>query len=328
MTAWMSQIKLTDDIKRKLLQREVTQDELVEFEDDELRSFCKDMHFNSTQTVRILKAVQTLRSNQYLPSKEEEEKKHNINHKNVESRAETVFISQQEHQQYEALSNEEQTANRLMQSINEGCNALDIEYNHTIQAIQSCTDELVHELQNKRNQLLLDIDTIQQYKHDGLQHQFVESSQYLQHITKMRHDFEYFANDASMNRKRRTIKLQSMLNDMIRNDIKMSLVHKPCIQVSHTNMNALHKYLNTLNISYCDSPPTPIIDLQSCAFDGSALEISWRVQDTHEFESDITGFEVYYTKTTNNRMKHIRYYEDMEEASYLYALLKYPVCIW
>eukprot|EP01083_Nonionella_stella_P082758 228510_1 len=329
MTEWMSQMKLPDDIKRKLQRREVTREELMEFEDEELRSFCKDMHFNSTQTVHILKAVQILRSNECNPTNEEE-KKHNTNNKKVKSRVvtETVFISQQEHQQYEALSNEHQTANKLIQSINNGCNSLDIEYNHTIQTIHTCIDELIHELQNKWKQLLLDIDTIEQYKRDGLQHQLVQSSQDLQHITKMRRDFEYFANDASMNRKRRTIKLQSMLNDIIRDDMKMSLVYKPCIQVPHATMNALHKYLNTLNISYCDSPPTPLIDLQSCAFDGSVLAISWRVPETHEFESNITGFEVYYTKTTNNKMKHIRYYEDMEDAGQLYALLKYPVCIW
>eukprot|EP01084_Bolivina_argentea_P133206 235062_1 len=96
---WMSENKLSDDVCNKLKDREVTMEELLEFNEDELRSFCDDMEFNSVQKARLLKAVKLFKLTPNKQIEKEEEKKYNN-----DDEQKTVFISEKENEQFQTTT--------------------------------------------------------------------------------------------------------------------------------------------------------------------------------------------------------------------------------
>merc|ERR1712244_138498 len=99
-----------------------------------------------------------------------------------------------------------------------------------------------------------------------------------------------------MNKKRRMIKLESMLHEIMGINIALHPIYSPYIQISNENIDKIYNYFNKLEISYCDTPTIPIIDAASSHFYNNIFEIVWNVEEIKEFESEINGFQVFYTK--------------------------------
>lgn len=185
---WLTRNNLSEEVCDKLKDREVTIDELLELTDDELRSFCDDMEFTSVQKVRLLKAVKSYNPHKLQDHAEEKNSnndKTNLITTNDNQDRKTVFVTQQENDQYQLLNAQTDQTEKLMKQINDGYKNLDTECDKTIKQINEYFDKLLIKLKSKQSELTNNIDDIQKYKYLSFQQQLSSSNKYLEYISKV-----------------------------------------------------------------------------------------------------------------------------------------------
>ena len=137
----------------------------------------------------------------------------------------------------------------------------------------------------------------------------------------MRDDYQYFANDNKMNRAQRKIKLRSMMEEIDNMDIVLKPIYSPYIKISQNGLYDVNRFIDKLEISNCDLPKIPNIDIENSYFENNAFEMRWNIEINNEFEAEIIGFEVYYIKVNMNKLKRIKYYHD--DGNFITMQLKY-----
>ena len=178
---WMSESKLSDEVCSKLKQREVTMDELLEFHEVELKSFCDDMEFDHVQKARLLRIVKDARAHQ--DHKEEEE--YNNGSRQTDDEYKTMIVTQQENDGFNQMCARQQQVQRLNNAIMVGCNSMDDQCNTLISDIICCFDEFSRQLRCKQQELLKRIDDVCKHKTIAFKQQSSESHKYFEYITKV-----------------------------------------------------------------------------------------------------------------------------------------------
>ena len=178
---WMSESKLSDAVCSKLKQREVTMDELLEFHEMELKSFCDDMEFDHVQKARLLRIVKDTRAHQEY----KEEEQYNNCSRQTDDEYKTMIVTQQENDGFNQMCARQQKVQRLISVIMVGCNSMDNQCNTLINDIICCFDEFSRQLRSKQQELLKQIDDVYKDKTIAFKQQSTDSHRYFEYITRV-----------------------------------------------------------------------------------------------------------------------------------------------
>eukprot|EP01084_Bolivina_argentea_P085399 154346_1 len=255
---WLKQTKLGDKAAQKIIQRDVSIDELIEFEDDDLEDFAKQLELDTLAKNRFIASIRKLK-----------------HQKNTNLSKRRVFISQEEnnamlklYEQYNKLSSLCSSIQKSIQSINE----YETQVNHQI---ENDINSIINNINNKKNELLSDIDNIMNHKKIALQKQLTIMENYTNTVNNGRSKYESYMKQTIDNKQRKKVILK-MTNDILSDtNISMALLTSPKIQF---NISKYDKRLNELYdymiISDCDQPQMMNINLKNVHSFSISIEYS------------------------------------------------------
>ncbi len=166
--------------KKAFLEREIAIEELVEFDEDELMDFAKDLGLDTLQKRRFVKAILSLRPENQGPSTSSYRPKEELGSPSVFSRASSkpltsdlhhVMLSRDENKATKklfarvdktmVLGKELEGSFRLLTMASQGCE----------EEIKSQIDTVISLLEDKKKQLLNEIDSLRASKEDNFKSQ-------------------------------------------------------------------------------------------------------------------------------------------------------------
>eukprot|EP01084_Bolivina_argentea_P143860 252557_1 len=241
---WLKQTKLGDYAADIIKKRNVSMDELIEFEEDDLKEFAtKDLGLDTLAKNRLIRSIRKLKHanlpNQkymtmpFIPKKQ------------------TVIVSSSENEAMIKLLDQYNKTSLTMNQIQKAVYILnDFELND----INNIINSLINNLKNKKETLLQSIDTIFNDKTNILNKQKSEMEHYLQTVSEARLKYEKYTNDKTIIHKKRKRLILDMVENVL-NQSTMALLTTPKIQFNiELYMNKLTDIYDTMKLNDCDHP--------------------------------------------------------------------------
>ena len=227
----MKETKLGDKYANIIKKRNVSIEELIEFNEIELKQFGTDLGLDILSKNRLIKSIQKLKK---------------INEPNKECMTmsppkQRVIISSLE---YEAMSDLIDENNKTLSSMTQIEKALNILNEFAFNDIEDTINSMINNLKNKRNILLQNIDKIKNNKINILNQQTNSMENYLKTVSDAKLKYEQYTKDQTMDHKQRKKLILNMTkNIMDKSVISMSMITAPKIQF---DVGIYNKKLNKL----------------------------------------------------------------------------------
>eukprot|EP01084_Bolivina_argentea_P091067 163988_1 len=256
---WLKQNKLSD-IADIFKQRDVTIEELIEFEDTDLKAFANDtLKLDTLASSRFLSGIKRLR-----PKKIEQTA---LKHKVIISNKEQNAISQL-YERYESTT-------KLQQEIRDSLEQFNGE-NQCNQKIETIINDLISKINEKRSEVLNDVDKTANDKNNLLSKQVKSLQNYLPTIKNGQAQYDQYIHAKNMNMKQRKKTVLNMVSQIFSDSqISMTLITAPRLQFNINNhIENLERMYSCFDVNDCDQPQPLIANIKKIKFDEIIIQYS------------------------------------------------------
>jgi len=307
---WLADNKLTE-VEKVFLERDIQIEELADFEAAELADFAKDLGLDTLQRRRFVKAIQDMRQakNAYrggesdgvitgttaitttttgIPTSLTVTSRPGTFSTTFGSYGESggvttssrsgnvhVMMSPQEHKAMNKLQQYLDKCNSLLQQLSQYPNTLKGSEADCGNDVNEKFDRVAAAIEDKRKQLVRDVDRLKQEKEFKLKEQLATLLGYQQMIGGGKQEYEAVMANAQLDvntRKKEVVRMCQTI--LTRKGINLIMATQPKMQMPF-EPSILEKFLKELEIDDCDQPQAPILTLIKTTYNTATVE--WRM---------------------------------------------------
>eukprot|EP01084_Bolivina_argentea_P102142 183036_1 len=239
---WLKKIKLGDTATKIIKDKDVTIEELMDFEEEDLQLFAHDLGLDTLAKYRMIKSIKSLKTTK-IKSKP---RRH-------------VIVSSDEHNaimklyaQYDKVSTLSKTIQHAIETIND----VELKINNDI---SNEIDFIINNLKQTKNKLLNSIHTLSNHKINTLNQQINASEKYVKNTKQIISKYEQGIKFNPLNEINKQLQ-QVTLTSLTAPQIKFHTVYY---------INSLNKLFvtNTITVNDCDYPKQMTLTLKNVDYD-------------------------------------------------------------
>eukprot|EP01083_Nonionella_stella_P316124 1144610_1 len=311
---WLSVNRITnvDAVQKKFAEREITIEELLEFTEQDLRSFCKELQFDTLTTTRLIHGVRNTLKESSMAAPAAPANPTDTSHITIKDDAfnispiqyadgdvmpvipprnaepamndnnniQHVIVSPQEHEAMEQMYKRYDMASTLSETIQKSYGIL----NQSKESAKADLNEkftlLFEQMKLRQEELNSMIDELGKHKEDTLKQQNEQLTTYKTQISAGKKEYENLISDVNIDIHKRKIEIMSMINNIMNSKVPLSLITQPEIKFAMPP-KAVQTFLGALAVDNCDRPSPPVLILGKVSFD--TMIVSWQT----EFDQDM-----------------------------------------
>lgn len=300
---FLKSINIENEVIESLKSRDVSMEELLEFEIEDLKEFVKDLKLDILSTNRFIKSIVKMKQKQH------------------------VIVSPEEHEGIIKLYEEYENCSTSMTNIQKNIETLNKSELNVIKDIENVIDSLINKIKNKKQSLLFDIDNLFDSKIKILEKQLNSMENYIKIVNdgKLKYD-EYIninTNDIDI-KERKKLNLK-MMNDILnKKDISISLLTQSNIQFNYKKYNEkLNKlYQQSMKINDCDQPKQMKLELMKITDDSITINFAlneYDINGTKKVKQIVLEYAIlpksYIRKQQKKKKKKRKYTESENDES-------------
>ena len=243
-----------------LKSREITIEELCEFDNEELQSFAiNDLKLDALSKNRFIKAI----SKHQKPAPSTTPGGFTGLSMNYRPATHHVIVSPAEHNGITKLYQQYDKSSALSQTLQNSVLSLNESQSIVINEIEQQFKYLYSTLQQKKESLLSLIDQQQQIKKQSLNQQLTEMENYINIVSNGKNKYEEYVSDSSLDMKRRKRLIVEMSEKILKQGATQ-MVTAPKLQFNlEKQEKSLNKFvLNAMSINDCDQPRAPLLSIK------------------------------------------------------------------
>jgi len=282
------------DVLDIFVKREITIEELIEFDKDDLNEFGQSIGLDLLQRKRFVKAVLKLQpqgvsapqsamttTGQYISTSKSPQH---------------VIVSPEEHEAISSLNVRYNETGKLIKDLEGSFAKLEESSKQCKVSVNDGFKELINKLQIKKKELIDEVKEVQQSKKDKLNNQLIELQKYCKDITNGKKQYQEYIEDVNMDINKRKNKILNMIDNILNDsNVMLVMVTQPKIAFNVDN-KAVQKFLDSLVIDDCDQPFPPVVFIVKIQHD--RITIEWKMDDKFQTNNTktINAFEIEYAK--------------------------------
>ena len=308
---FLNKNKLSDafDIFSK---RDITIEELMEFDEADLKQFGKDIGLDVLQINRLIKSIKQL-----CPEKQEEKKQvpGTASMYNRSSPIIQVIVSEEEQRIISKFNNLYNIVLLMANNIRASFNILEENGKRAKQDLHNLYAKIISNLEEKRKELLTNLKEVDGGKQRELYQQINELKQHEKNINIAKMEYESLVSNPTLELKYRKKKIKKLMQNIQdkENENKYicspyHLITEPNISIDKSQFEYLQDVLfKNISISSCDFPSKPILSLKKQSH--NSITIKWKTKKLKDNASynkiPILRYEIQYKafKDNNNKDK-------------------------
>ena len=298
--------------------RDITIEELLEFDKDDLKQFAKEIGLDALSQNRLVKSILKLKPSQssssipigggtgsYKPLSTQQQKKRGSGQQQQQQQQQHVIVSPEEHDAISKLYQRYEDSTKLILSLKNSFSLLEKSSKQCKIDVNQGFDKLIENLENKKIELIEECKNIKNIKKDKLMKQLEDLKTYCNKITNGKKKYEELISDQKLDiHKRKTLILTMIDNILNDKNITLVMITQPKIAFN-VNNKQINKFLNNLIIDDCDQPFPPIIIIQKIQYD--YCQIIWKLDKKYQTNNTkkILSFEISWCKLPKSYLKNI-----------------------
>jgi len=281
---WLKENKLTE-VEKIFLEREVSIEELTDFNENDLLEFGKDIGLDTLQRKRFVKAIQKLQINKTSvnanvnpnvnnnvtmlnrqPSSQSST--NNFGTQNQQQQPQLankptqVIVSPEEHEAISKLYQKYDESGKLILQLEASFENIEKSANGCQENVKKSFDELTQVLTSKKEDLLKEVDIIKNEKRTKLLTQLDLLAKHSKMITEGKEKYEQLITDQSMDSNKRKTTILTMIDNILRDsNTPLVLTTQPKITFP-VNPKQIEKFFEGLAIDDCDQPFSPVLTIK------------------------------------------------------------------
>eukprot|EP01084_Bolivina_argentea_P059413 108500_1 len=201
--------KLTDVI-HIFQKRDITVEELIEFEPDDLAAFASDLGLDALQKNRFIKAIKKLQSS--ITSKSSLPTSNNI------TKVKHIIISQEEHNAISKLYESYKNASTLIENINKSFISINKSEENCIKNIDNVFNELFSNLEDKKNEIIEQSDIMKDQKINKLNKALELLNEYCKIVNNANNKCKAYMSNTQMEHQQRKKEMLTLINNTLNHE--------------------------------------------------------------------------------------------------------------
>eukprot|EP01084_Bolivina_argentea_P016695 31210_1 len=298
------------DVLDVFVKRDITIEELLEFDKSDLKLFAKEIGLDALSQNRLVKAITKLAPIQDMHAAPPSSSTLGTGFTSSLSTsfaptgsATHVIVSPEEHDAISKLYERYEDSSKLVVSLKQSFDLLKQSATQCKVDVNEGFDRLVLSLENKKTELIEEAKTVKDTKKEKLMNQLQQLKEYCSDITNGKKQYEQYISDPNMDIHKRKHAILTMIDEILHNKkVQLVMVTQPKMAFNVDNKQVT-KFLESLVIDDCDQPFPPVMTITK--IDHDRVVIHWHLDAKYQTNNTKTvlAFEVSWCKLPKSYLK-------------------------